>query len=136
VDKAFIQNVIQDFPEGALDELDDDNDKQPLVYKTFLAAPYITRSEGCIQEKWSGTNEAGDNTRELGCVIDAFTHHSLVDSNHTAVIVDLQGMPHITSDMHLNCLMAFQISAIWTTKLSFLILKCICMSSINYVFSI
>ena len=58
----------------------------------FLAAPYIPSGDGYVEEKWSGTNQAGNNSGQLGIVMDVFAHHSLVDSGYTAVIVDLQGM--------------------------------------------
>ena len=67
------------------------NDNQTLLYQTFLAAPYIPCGDGYTEEKWSGTHEAGNNDTPLGQVMDAFAHHSLIDSNYTAVIVDLQG---------------------------------------------
>jgi len=61
------------------------------MYRTFLAAPYIAKADGFVKHKWSGTNQAGDNTDPVGVVINAFAHHSLIDSNYTAVLVDLQG---------------------------------------------
>ena len=67
------------------------NDNQTLLYQTFLAAPYIPCGDGYTEEKWSRTHEAGNNDTPLGQVMDAFAHHSLIDSNYTAVIVDLQG---------------------------------------------
>ena len=70
-------------------------DTRTIVYRTFLAAPYIASADGFIEQKWSGTNQAGDNKDPIGMVIDAFTHHSLIDSNYTAVLVDLQGKPHM-----------------------------------------
>ena len=59
--------------------------------QTFLAAPYIPCGDGYTKEKWSRTPKAGNNDTPLGQVMDAFAHHSLIDSNYTAVIVDLQG---------------------------------------------
>jgi hypothetical protein len=71
---------------------DDTDDNRTLLYQTFLAAPYIPHGDGYTEEKWSGTYEAGNNDTPLGRVMDAFAHHSLIDSNNTAVIVDLQGI--------------------------------------------
>jgi hypothetical protein len=90
--KAFIGTVTADIGDAPANFEDD---HRVLVYKTFLAAPYIPRGEGYVEEKWSGTNQAGNNRSSLGCVMDAFAHHSLVDSTHTAVIVDLQGRPDL-----------------------------------------
>ena len=59
--------------------------------QTFLAAPYIPCGDSYTEEKWSRTHKAGNNDTPLGQVMDAFAHHSLIDSNYTAVIVDLQG---------------------------------------------
>jgi hypothetical protein len=86
--EAFIGTVAADIRNAPKDNVDDD---RTLVYKTFLAAPYIPHGDGYVEEKWSGTNQAGDNNGPLGRVMDAFAHHSLVDSDYTAVIVDLQG---------------------------------------------
>jgi len=69
-------------------------DTRTIVYRTFLAAPYIAPADGFVEQKWSGTNQAGDNKDHIGVVIDAFAHHSLIDSNYTAVLVDLQGEPY------------------------------------------
>lgn len=67
------------------------NDNQTLLYQTYMAAPYIPCGDGYTEEKWSGTHEAGNNDTPLGQVMDAFAHHLLINSNYTAVIVDLQG---------------------------------------------
>jgi hypothetical protein len=71
---------------------DEVDDRRTLVYKMFLAAPYVPHGDGYLEQKWSGTDQAGDNTSHIGCVMDTFTHHTLVDSNQTAVVVDLQGV--------------------------------------------
>lgn len=89
VANAFVGTVTADI--GAL-PADGTKDQRTLVYRTFLAAPYIPHGEGYSEDKWSGTDQAGNNNDHLGHVMDAFAHHSLVDSNNTAVIVDLQGM--------------------------------------------
>jgi hypothetical protein len=66
-------------------------DPRTILYETILAAPYISILDGFSERKWLGTNQAGDNKNCFGAVIDAFAHHTLIDSNSTAVLVDLQG---------------------------------------------
>jgi hypothetical protein len=88
-EKVFKGTVIVDICGRPTDNVDD---IQPLIYKMSLAAPYTPSGDGHIKEKWSGTNQAGDNSGQLGIVMDVFTHHSLIDSGYTTVIVDLQGM--------------------------------------------
>jgi len=95
--EAFIGTVlidIEDPPTQNEDAAPEDevDDRRTLVYKTFLAAPYVPHGDGYLEQKWSGTDQAGDNTSHIGCVMDAFAHHTLVDSNQTAVVVDLQGI--------------------------------------------
>ena len=83
---AFIEttiNKVPDHPES------NKADTRTLVYKIFLAAPYIALTDGFIEQKWSVTN----NKDPIGIVIDAFAHHLLIDSNYTAVLMDLQGEP-------------------------------------------
>jgi hypothetical protein len=87
---AFIGTTIDKVPDHPQSN---EADARTLVYPKFLGAPYIALTDGFIEQKWSGTNQAGDNKDPIGIVIDAFAHHSLIDSNHTAVLVDLQGEP-------------------------------------------
>ena len=89
-------NAADTFLGTAIDEVADhpkegEPDTRTIVYRTFLAAPYIARADGFIECKWSGTNQAGDNKDPVGIAIDAFAHHTLINSNYTAVLVDLQG---------------------------------------------
>lgn len=66
----------------------------PLLWNTFLAVPYIDLSEGyAANTKFSGSFEAGNNsTSPFGRAVDAFAHHVLEESQHTCVLVDLQGI--------------------------------------------
>lgn len=60
----------------------------------FLAAPLLETRDiepGYKEVKYSGTDCAGQNTDTLGVAVDAFAHHTLVDSQGTLVFVDLQG---------------------------------------------
>ncbi|EED85595.1 predicted protein [Postia placenta Mad-698-R] len=72
-----------------------DKDTRSLLYDMFLAAPLLETRDiepGYKEVKYSGTDCAGQNTDTLGVAIDAFAHHTLVDSQGTLVFVDLQGL--------------------------------------------
>jgi hypothetical protein len=85
---AFLGTAIGDIPGHPKDG---EPDTRTIVYRTFLAAPYIALTDGFEEHKWSGTNQPGGSKDPVGAVIDAFAHHSLVDSDFSAVLVDLQG---------------------------------------------
>jgi myosin-heavy-chain kinase len=71
---------------------DGDINNQSLIYNTFLATPLLLFGKpGYKEDKWSGTNQTGDNEITISRVIAAFAHHCVVDSNKTWVLVDLQG---------------------------------------------
>jgi myosin-heavy-chain kinase len=87
---AFVGTVANDIdlPVSA-----GDFDDRSLIYRTFLAAPLLPFGKpGYKEDKWSGTNQTGDNQTATGCVLAAFAHHSVVDSNKTCLLVDLQGL--------------------------------------------
>jgi myosin-heavy-chain kinase len=68
-------------------------DNRSLIYSTFLAAPLLPFGKpGYTEDKWSGTNQPGSNETPIGRILGAFAHHSVVDSNKTCVLVDLQGL--------------------------------------------
>ena len=46
-EKVFVGTVIADMYDGHTDNVDD---IQPLIYKTFLAAPYIPSGDGYVEE--------------------------------------------------------------------------------------
>ncbi|KAL1938194.1 hypothetical protein VTO73DRAFT_11838 [Trametes versicolor] len=68
-----------------------EQDNRTLLHDTFLATRLISKEDGYKETKFSGADKAGQNSTVLGRAIDAFAHHSLVDSNETCVLVDLQG---------------------------------------------
>ena len=64
-----------------------------MIYSTFLAASLLPFGKpGYVEDKWSGTNQTGNNDSAISCVLAAFAHHSVVDSNKTCLLVDLQGL--------------------------------------------
>ena len=72
---------------------DGEFDNRSLIYNTFLATPLLPFGKpGYVEDKWSGTNQTGDNQTSIGRVLAAFAHHSVVDSNKTCLLVDLQGL--------------------------------------------
>ena len=72
---------------------DGEIDNRSLIYSTFLAAPLLPFGKpGYVEDKWSGTNQTGNNDSAISCVLAAFAHHSVVDSNKTCLLVDLQGL--------------------------------------------
>ena len=85
---AFVGTLTKtvDLPLSADGEIDD----WSLTHSTFFAAPLLSFGKpGYIEEKWSGTNQMGNNGTKISCIIAAFTHHSVVDSNKTCMLVDL-----------------------------------------------
>ncbi|THH17036.1 hypothetical protein EUX98_g9204 [Antrodiella citrinella] len=91
---AFIGTITASDASGVSHDLTPDT--PPLLWKTFLAVPYIDQAQGYeSHRKFSGAFEVGNNTTSLlGNVVDAFAHHVLVDSMRTCVLVDLQGFVH------------------------------------------
>jgi Alpha-kinase family len=52
--------------------------------------------DGGVFKKWSGTDGAGINTEDLaGMTCDALAHFSLVDSEGSLVLVDIQGKSNL-----------------------------------------
>lgn len=88
---AFIGTVTKEIEQLPTDGEEVDN--RSLMYNTFLAAPLLPfGKDGYTEDKWSGTNQTGDNETTIGRVLAAFAHHSVVDSNKTCLLVDLQGL--------------------------------------------
>ena len=69
-----------------------EKDNRPLIFTTFLAAPFIATTGLYTERKFSGGDEAGNNIDDVGQAIDAFAHHVLVDSVGSMVLTDLQGL--------------------------------------------
>ena len=70
---------------------DGEKDNRPLIFATFLATLLLSTSGLYTECKFSGCDEAGDNTDDIGRAVDAFAHHVLVDSMGSIVLTDLQG---------------------------------------------
>ncbi|KIJ98777.1 hypothetical protein K443DRAFT_103331 [Laccaria amethystina LaAM-08-1] len=72
---------------------DGEEDNRSLIYPIFLAAPLITTTGLYTERKFSGSDQAGNNNDEVGRVMDAYSHHVLVDSNGFLLLSDLQVGP-------------------------------------------
>ena len=97
---AFVGVLTNDLDPPPLD--DDEVDDRSLIYTTFLAAPLLPFGKPqYIEDKWSGTNQTGDNESTISCILAAFAHHSMVDSNNTCLLVDLQGLVSPEGDITL-----------------------------------
>ncbi|KDQ11751.1 hypothetical protein BOTBODRAFT_46186 [Botryobasidium botryosum FD-172 SS1] len=62
-----------------------------LVPTNHFLATVLLPTKGEAFEKFSGTEEAGHGTTALGKALDAFAHHTFVESAADMVFVDLQG---------------------------------------------
>lgn len=88
---AFIGKLTGDLPQRVSGEADD----RSLTHAVFLATPLLPFGKpGFEEEKWSGTNQTGDNNTATSRIISAFAHHSVIDSQMTCLLVDLQGLIH------------------------------------------
>ncbi|KDQ12882.1 hypothetical protein BOTBODRAFT_176025 [Botryobasidium botryosum FD-172 SS1] len=65
-------------------------EKESVPTNHFLATVLLP-TKGEPFEKFSGTEEAGHGTTALGRALDAFAHHTLIESAADMVFVDLQG---------------------------------------------
>lgn len=88
-DGAFIGTLVEKLPNDSTG----DNANEGLIWSTFLAVPLLSRPLGpeAGERKFSGNQEAGDNTDSLGIWMDAYAHHTLVDSMGEFLFVDIQG---------------------------------------------
>jgi len=62
------------------------------VQKSAQANDSLSVPTGAIFQRVLATNQTGDNETKISHVIAAFAHHSVVDSNKTVVLIDLQGL--------------------------------------------
>ncbi|KAF8495824.1 hypothetical protein JB92DRAFT_3146908 [Gautieria morchelliformis] len=99
-DDAFLGCLVEPLAEVPAHE----RSKQSLLYSTFLATPLLPFpvGPGGMEQKISGNGEVGENTDHVGIWVDAYTHHTLVDSEGGYLFVDIQGFKY--SD---KCLVLF-----------------------------
>ncbi|KAF8531372.1 kinase-like domain-containing protein, partial [Gautieria morchelliformis] len=89
-DDAFLGCLVEPLAEVPAHE----RSKQSLLYSTFLATPLLPFpvGPGGMEQKISGNSEVGENTDHVGIWVDAYTHHTLVDSEGEYLFVDIQGI--------------------------------------------
>jgi myosin-heavy-chain kinase len=85
---AFIGRVLE--LAAAPDE--GEVDERSLVFMDFLAAPLLEiNNETGEERKFSGNEDIAHNKDPLGRMIDAYVHHTLIDSFGDILLVDVQG---------------------------------------------
>ncbi|KAG1853656.1 hypothetical protein F4604DRAFT_1507375, partial [Suillus subluteus] len=57
----------------------------------FLATPLLPSGALYREVKFSGNEQPGNNEDLIGRVVDAYSHHVLVDSEFEILISDIQG---------------------------------------------
>jgi hypothetical protein len=86
---AFIGTLVDPLPCGPTDGT---NDNRNLVYDVFLATPLLSTGSLYREVKFSGNEQPGNNEDMIGRVVDAYSHHVLVDSCFETLISDIQGV--------------------------------------------
>ncbi|KAG1781368.1 kinase-like domain-containing protein, partial [Suillus placidus] len=86
---AFIGTLVDPLPRGPTDGT---NDNRNLIYDVFLATPLLSTGSLYREVKFSGNEQPGNNEDMIGCVVDAYSHHVLVDSCFKTLISDIQGI--------------------------------------------
>ena len=83
-------------------------DNRSLLFDYFLAAPPLDINNETTERKFSGNEDVGNNTDPLGCVIDAYVHHALIDSLGDMLFADVQGMYSLyTGRLHYSDIVAY-----------------------------
>jgi len=83
---------------GSVDDLDmvsmdkSSDDTRCLLWPSFMAAPLLNIGNRNEELRFSGNDCITNNSDGLGCIIDAYVHHSIVDSNGEFLIADVQGV--------------------------------------------
>ncbi|KIM57257.1 hypothetical protein SCLCIDRAFT_130887, partial [Scleroderma citrinum Foug A] len=85
---AFIGTVTAQI---LLKSMDNDDDCT-LLFKTFLAAPFLSCDGLYVERKFCGNTDIPQNEDRLGLAIDAYIHHTLLNSGKTVLLSDLQGV--------------------------------------------
>src|SRR5258708_7529449 len=89
---AFIGKLIDLLPPAPTDGTDDN---RSLIYDVFLATPLLPSGALYCEVKFSGNEQPGNNEDTIGRVVDAYSHHVLVDSTFEILISDIQGMSRV-----------------------------------------
>ncbi|KIJ46756.1 hypothetical protein M422DRAFT_249481 [Sphaerobolus stellatus SS14] len=92
-DGAFLGEVLQNNNDPPLPSFGSP-DTRTMLYDTFLAAPFLDMKDN---PEIRFTNRDGygcrdDEHDDMDDVLAAFTHLALVDSDHTVIVTDIQGI--------------------------------------------
>ncbi|KAF5377218.1 hypothetical protein D9615_006391 [Tricholomella constricta] len=68
------------------------DDESSLMFESFLAAPLLDTSVVYTERKFSGSDVAGRSADVVGSALDAYAHHTLVDTEGQILLTDLQGV--------------------------------------------
>ncbi|KAF8501224.1 kinase-like domain-containing protein [Hysterangium stoloniferum] len=86
---TFIGKLIDEVKD-ATDSSQNSSLVEPSIrWNAFLAAPLLPKPTR--EAKCSGNEQAGSNTDRLGMCVDAFAHHTVIDSVGEFLFADLQG---------------------------------------------
>jgi hypothetical protein len=94
---AFIGKLVDSLPSAPTDGTDDN---RSLIYDVFLETPLLPSGALYREVKFSGNEQPGNNEDLIGRVVDAYSHHVLIDSEFEILISDIQGMPCIFNSEH------------------------------------
>ncbi|KAG5731822.1 hypothetical protein E4T56_gene13879, partial [Termitomyces sp. T112] len=62
------------------------------MFESFLAAPLLDTSTLYTERKFSGSDTAGHSVDVVGVALDAYAHHTLIDTDGDMLLTDLQGI--------------------------------------------
>ena len=67
-------------------------DECSLIFMDFLAALLLNINDETEEWKFSGNEDIAHNQDPLGQTVDAYIHHTLIDSFGDILLVDVQGV--------------------------------------------
>ncbi|KIJ53425.1 hypothetical protein M422DRAFT_242580 [Sphaerobolus stellatus SS14] len=88
---SFLGTLVDDVPPKPLPGIPE---TRSMLNKMFLASPFIDM-KNCVERCFTGRDGGGRSAsdwQEMDHILAAFTHAVLVDSDHTVIITDLQGV--------------------------------------------
>ncbi|KAF8503873.1 hypothetical protein JB92DRAFT_2739215, partial [Gautieria morchelliformis] len=83
-DGAFLGMLVDKLPDLPAEQ----HSNQSLIWNVFLAVPLL--EPGASERKFSSNRDTSGNSDYLGIWINAFAHHTVVDSMGEYVFVDIQ----------------------------------------------
>ncbi|KIJ48967.1 hypothetical protein M422DRAFT_129367, partial [Sphaerobolus stellatus SS14] len=88
--KGAFLGVIDDYnvPDAPLPGV---TDTRSMIYKPFLATPLLQLPSTPQELRFTDMDGIGNDETELNQALNTFMHATLVDSNETVLVADLQG---------------------------------------------